>query len=190
MYYLVVVGLILIVLSSIAGIVGLLIFGGTLIENLDFDLRQASHYKKSQLLKARKEYLKEALKDVLKWGIPTLLTCAMMSVCIPLGVSNLNTYRLYSYEKILYEIVSLERSNNVEGSFFLGSGHVDSVEYYYFYTPTNKGYKLEKKSHDRTYIVEDDSTTPCLKAIKEVNAWNEYYVLIVPTNTIIREFHA
>ena len=88
------------------------------------------------------------------------------------------------------EIVSLERSNNVEGSFFLGCGNVDSVEYYYFYTLTNKGYKLEKKSQDGTYIVEDDNTVPCLKEIKETNTWNEYYVLVVPTNTIVREFKA
>ena len=190
MYSLFILGLILIVTSSLFCLVFFVIFGGQLIENLSYDISMLRSYKRQENDNAIKEYTKETRRDLLKFGIPILIACVVLGICIPFGVHSMNSYKMFAYDKVICEIVSLNRQSDIEGSFFLGTGRVESKEYYYFYTPTNKGYKLEKRSHERTYIVEDDSVSPCLKEVKETNNWYEYYVLVVPTNTVVKEFHA
>lgn len=54
-------------------------------------------------------------------------------------------------------IVSLKDNSNSEGEFFLGSGKVEDIDYYYYMTQTEKGLKMDKKETDSSYINEVDS---------------------------------
>ena len=116
------------------------------------------------------------------------LIVASEATTLSIGIANVNGHYNYHYDTTICEIVSLERNDDINGSFFLGSGHVDSVEYYYFYRQTDKGLLLDKLKHSETYIVEDDSRTPCIHKIKDEHTWDSYYQIICPLNTVVKEF--
>lgn len=119
-------------------------------------------------------------------------------------------HNVFSYEKQITEnkevIYSLKNSEGVSGSFFLGSGNIDSVSKYTYFIK-NKDESKEKKSieSEGTKIYEDEEYEPYIK-IKECKSgyefsfikgwWSEkeacdFYKIReihVPKNTIIMEY--
>lgn len=93
-----------------------------------------------------------------------------------------------SYEKKICDIVSISRNGEVEGSFVLGCGHIDSKSYYVCYTIQDNGYMLKKYNTDTTYIVETDEMTPCVYECKESKTFKYTNVIYVPYNTIVTTF--
>lgn len=104
-------------------------------------------------------------------------------------------------------IVFLNNQQNIEGSFLLGSGTIKEVEYYfYFIKREDSGYKRDKIEVSKVIIYETDEESPKMSWTKVEPIQNEYtkfwlapdisdfvydykdYRLIVPKNTIIREF--
>lgn len=184
-------GLLLVVISSIAFFVVSAFVLSSLAYDISWDVHHLNNYKNKEWRKDDYiEIKKELKKDISKLCIIYIPIMLVYAICMSIGCYNLDVYYKSSYENYISEIISLERDSGIQGSFCLGSGHVDSSMYYYFYTPTERGYKLKKQNHENTYLIEDDSISPCLKEIKDTNTWNEYYVLIVPTNTVIKEYHA
>lgn len=116
----------------------------------------------------------------------------------------------FSYNKEIKEIketiYSLKNSEGISGSFFLGSGNIDSVSKYTYFIK-NEDESKEKKSieSEGTKIYEDEEYEPYIK-IKEcksgykfsfIKGWwseiepcdfNKIREIHVPKNTIIMEY--
>lgn len=56
-----------------------------------------------------------------------------------------------------HQIVALQDNIGVEGSFFLGSGTIDSEPHYTYMIETERGFKLESVEADEAYIIYDDN---------------------------------
>ncbi len=102
-------------------------------------------------------------------------------------------------KKHLYYIESLGNDKYTEGSFMLGSGSIETIDYYFFYVNTINGYKRLKTPVCDTYIIETDNKRP--EYIQVYNTWDDedmflkvflddvtYRILYVPKNTIIKDF--
>ena len=144
-------------------------------------------------------------------GVLYLFVLMIVTVAFEPGVS----YRDAVKETNIY---SLRNDSGISGSFFLGSGAIDSYEYYYFYQDhKNSGAMIRGQVRARnTPIYEDNNQTPTLKTymtvIDDVNRFwamphylfvdEKDYIgwtkglsgginghdLIVPEGTIIQEF--
>lgn len=108
-------------------------------------------------------------------------------VLVPTIMGLVQNYKEYSKE--LYEIVSIQRDGEVSGSFVLGCGTLKEKTYYTYYYKTDRGYRFDKKSTDRTLIIETDEVTPCLYEIKNKGTLKVNYEIYVPTNTILRTYN-
>lgn len=125
-----------------------------------------------------------------------------------------------SYENKIFEtnIYSLKSNDEINGSFFIGSGHIREKEYYYFFKEHDENGSLirDKVVALQTPILQDSSKHPCLvQEIRVVSKYNKWFVgltaliegedeylgkriglesgiisnkLIVPEGTIIQEF--
>lgn len=106
-----------------------------------------------------------------------------------------------TYYKYYCNIHSLKNSNDVSGSFVLGSGNIEQVEYYYYYFKDVNGYfKRGKKEVNKTVIEEEENATPHIerKHVKNMSRTGfiesyvdnslEEYKIVVPTGTVINKF--
>lgn len=129
--------------------------------------------------------MSDSKKELTIKGVITLVIGIIsLSIGIPNGVA-IHDRRISSYNTKLYDIVTLERASGIQGHFVLGSGNVNTYEYYCFYTVVeNKGYKLEKLETEYCYIVEDDHKEPSVYKWKESGSYNENYTIYCPVGTI------
>ena len=126
--------------------------------------------------------------------IPTVV-----SFLIPLGIALSSSRVIYKSTEII-EICSINRENLTEGSFFLGSGSINSVAYFFYYVKEGSDtYHLSKTMAEETKIIENNNLVSGIykdKMLKTYPVWsglggNEYTEnirIIVPKGTIIKEF--
>lgn len=110
-----------------------------------------------------------------------------LGICIPLETNGYNR----QYENVVYEIKSLKSEVGASGRFFLGSGHIETQAYYFFYVQYDKGYKLEKITTSNTYISaleESQYDTSVLTKKSNKGEWGSYYMIYIPQDYIIFEF--
>lgn len=101
-----------------------------------------------------------------------------------------------------FPIVSIERDSLIHGSFFLGTGSIDEVMYYFAYTQlSDGGFYLAKMRISRSIIYETDSAKPYVRVwwntaecLTSQFDWGnspfwKRIEIYVPKNTIIKEFH-
>lgn len=101
-----------------------------------------------------------------------------------------NTYEDEAYDELKCYIASLERDSRTEGTFFLGCGHIDDTDYYYYYKEVAENtYSLERVARQYAYIFETDDYKPQLRHIKKAHESDRYW-LYVPVGTIVREYKA
>lgn len=82
-------------------------------------------------------------------------------------------------------IVSLHTDSAASGSFFLGTGSVDSDIYYYYMAETDTGYQMGKVRASRVYVRESNEVPPHLSVMKCTGFVNWYdYILNVPGHTV------
>lgn len=122
---------------------------------------------------------------------------AMIVGGITLGIYSSNIEHR-DYEKHYLYITSVNRGNDIEGDFFLGSGTIKEKSYYYFYYKSKYGYKLDKVDADNSYIVETDEGKPRITKVKTKYNQDHFikityggfkrYIIYVPKNTIVRDF--
>lgn len=95
-----------------------------------------------------------------------------------------------SYEKLNYEIYSLDSGTSVEGNFVLGSGSIESHITYYFYIKTERGFELQKITTEEMaiYLVETNQKKPSIVEKKEKDSFEKYRVIYVPEGTIVKSF--
>lgn len=103
-------------------------------------------------------------------------------------------------EKERIELISLRDDSDLSGRFFLGSGFINSTEYYFYYSQANNGgYIPGKIPVDNVTIFEDQTENAYIivlkpKFINPVSYWialipNEtMYEVHVPPGTILRQF--
>ena len=65
-------------------------------------------------------------------------------------------------------LVSLKNTSETSGSFVLGTGTIEGVEYYYYFYKTRGGYARGKIKAYKAILYENDSEEPQLKWIEEV----------------------
>jgi hypothetical protein len=89
-------------------------------------------------------------------------------------------------EELYPQIYSLSLHDNVEGRFTLGSGSINTENYYYFYIDSKYDtYQLTKiKNKGNVYIKESDGT-PKVVERKDANSADIYYVIYVPVGTVV-----
>jgi hypothetical protein len=96
-------------------------------------------------------------------------------------------------------ITSIKNSNEVGGSFTLGSGTIEQTEYYYYYYKSVDGYVRGKKPVNQTFIVEDSSVKPHIEVkMKHFESKSglfqfndeeqKRYKLVVPKGTVVNKF--
>jgi hypothetical protein len=123
---------------------------------------------------------------------------AFLSVAGLVFLDQKETSTTYEY---YCKIHSLKNSNDVSGSFVLGSGNIEQVEYYYYYYKDINGYfKRGKKKVNNTVIEERENTTPRIErkytqyksrtGIVESysDGSTEEYKIVVPKGTVISKF--
>lgn len=104
------------------------------------------------------------------------------------------------YEHKVY-LYSLKNVDNTEGSFVLGSGSIETVEYYYYFYQGQYGYVRGSVPVRSTSIVETNDRQPELVEINRtftdptgtfvwqpMNSDPRKYIMYVPENTILRKF--
>lgn len=107
-------------------------------------------------------------------------------------------------EDVPYEIYSINDNIGVDGRFHLGTGRIESKDYYYFYIKTDKGLKVEKLDATNAYIQETDEVTPRVIYQYHKHIYPEWYkkwfvvdpnphgevtiIIKVPTNTVTTEY--
>jgi len=100
------------------------------------------------------------------------------------------------------QIYAIEDVFGGEGSCFLGTGHIETVPYYFYYYKTENGLSLGKLESlsEEVYLIQKDSTLPRIEYLnpKFVNpkTWlwaietgDELKRIIVPTNSIKNNFN-
>jgi hypothetical protein len=60
-------------------------------------------------------------------------------------------------------LVSLRSGDGIEGQFFLGSGSINAVPYYFFYKEVGEGFQLDKVKVDNALIFEGNQQGGLLK---------------------------
>lgn len=114
-----------------------------------------------------------------------------------------DNYEGCSVDPQIWNIASAVRGKDVNGSFFLGTGSIDSVDQYYVYLKTPKGLLLQRFDTRNTYVVETNDTPTyerddhmCKFPVADFmwggdhTTW--YYgqtgTLHVPKNTVLKRF--
>ena len=79
-------------------------------------------------------------------------------------------------EPVKTELVALEDGNGIHGSFYLGSGYVESDQYYYYLTETPKGITQSKinVNNNKVYLRPDEFTGTPYFITQEYKCGNEF----------------
>jgi len=117
-----------------------------------------------------------------------LVTGGILGCSLGFGIGNTVSITNSEYNTLMYEIVSLERVQDIEGTFFLGSGSIDSKQVYYVYKKTDYGYKLESLDTEYTYIRESNDVTPGVYHWKESGDFKSYYHIWCPEGTVVQQY--
>jgi hypothetical protein len=130
---------------------------------------------------------------------------------IPSGISFLLTllaliiismYPNSELQKVETTTISALKDNaKTKGSFFLGSGYINSNQYYFYIEETNKGKKMSKVSVDNAYVKENSTRSYIERYEYQYTSkfaiwmygkepWGaEEYIFHVPKGTVTTEFN-
>lgn len=153
---------------------------------------------------AYKSAYEEELDRFIAGAMATLWSFAagLVVVIVVCGILELDsTEEDYKY-KIQYNIYSLRNSSETAGSFTLGSGIINEVEYcYVMYKTENGAYKRHKIPMDNIEIIESSTLAPAIYSleytrksrsglIKYTNTTSSTgdYRIVVPKGTVIEQF--
>ena len=128
--------------------------------------------------------------------------CSLFLSFIAMAVLfSIDTKETETYYKYYCTIHSLKNSNDVSGSFVLGSGSIEQVEYYYYYYKDVNGYfKRGSKEVNKTVIEEREGVIPHIESLytkyesrtgfvkNYYDRSSEQYKIVVPKGTVINKF--
>ncbi len=126
----------------------------------------------------------------------SLVFMAGFVIFIALGIMALTLPQHYEFDS-QQELVSMRSVDGVSGSFFLGSGHIGTVGYYFYYSPYHGGLRNYKVETSKSVIFEGERDNPRLEIYKAVfddfpkiyNFAERYeYRFYIPEGSIDRTF--
>ena len=130
----------------------------------------------------------------------TLISGLILAAAFGIGQSSLLAVEV-NRKDAQYSIYSLRNTDNISGSFFLGSGRIDSNEYYYMFAKNERGGYIRSKLPVNSCSLYQDSDTPYVRyqlITFRQNKWvsfipfewveNSSYDIHVPANTIIEKY--
>lgn len=89
----------------------------------------------------------------------TIIASACYLIVAVIGGLCFDATKVYKTEEI--PIVALKDTNRANGNFFIGSGHVDTDLYYYYFTETEDGGKqFEKVDAEEALIYDTEKENP------------------------------
>ena len=109
--------------------------------------------------------IQETRKSWWDWyAIPLVLlatftgTLVGFLLSVAIAVSSFGIPMVAEGEPVKTELVALEDGNGIHGSFYLGHGHVESNQYYYYLTKTPKGITQSKinVNQNKVYLRPDE----------------------------------
>lgn len=143
---------------------------------------------------------RKVCKELIDW-VSSLFFNLVASVLTVFLLIAADQKKVETYYKYYCNIHSLKNSNDIRGSFVLGSGNMEQVEYYYYYFKDINGYfKRGKKEVSETVIEERENIVPHIerKHIKYISRTgfvesysdfpSEKYKIVVPPGTVINKF--
>jgi hypothetical protein len=86
-----------------------------------------------------------------------------------------------------WDIYSIERETSLSGSFFLGTGSIDSVEYFFTWQDRGDGGMILVKIRRTEAVIFESDEKPHLERWREENGYGVYR-FYVPKGTVLREF--
>lgn len=131
-----------------------------------------------------------------------LICGVVLGICVGFTICSIvqNHLETTIKEENRIEIYSINNEVGISGSWVLGSGHINSEMYYFYYIKGEYGYKIEKIKAQNVEVVEreDDEQVGYIvekrKALKEDNFWfsigdglleeNRTTIIVVPKGTI------
>ena len=131
--------------------------------------------------------LKIVIKETKTWGwdwyaIPLTLLTSLVGILIGfflsllIAISSFGIPMVSKGEPVKTELVALEDGNGIHGSFYLGHGHVESNQYYYYLTKTPKGITQSKinVNQNEVYLRPDEFTGTPYFVKQEYKCGNEF----------------
>ena len=106
------------------------------------------------------------------------------------------------YEHSRTELVALKDNTGISGSFFLGSGNINSTMKYYYLVNSEFGLEMRSVEAGVARIQEKDDESPHLRIMKKQYAdpwirgkiWNlcpareNIYVFVIPPDSVLRDY--
>ena len=124
-----------------------------------------------------------------------------------LGFVYMITTEVVDYKEIekpttVIELSALKDGSSSSGNFFLGTGTIDSSQYYFYLTQNSKGLQQSKLKIDSdVYLKEDDSVKPNISKYNKVTdskfvkfmfgeqlTVESHTIITVPANSVTTEF--
>ena len=124
-----------------------------------------------------------------------------VSLCLVMVMVGITSTVVPTHYDIVWQrgLVSLQGKQSMQGEFTLGTGQIDEkLKYYYFY-PTDSGYKLESVNASKSTLsysgnpnikkLQQEFDSNLIKLIISPIAWNSSkYHIEIPKGSIKREF--
>lgn len=134
------------------------------------------------------------------FSFATLLATLFFSIILFIISSEIISACVDAEYKVVSDnkIYALKDDQNINGSFYIGTGHIEEKMYYFYIDKTEYGYKTNKVLADNTYV-EYTKGKPHIKRLvgdfKNKNlywlgcpVWDDKYIIYCPKGTITNEF--
>jgi len=133
-----------------------------------------------------------------------ILSVVIFSVSFALGCID-TKYEKSNVFGVTY-ISSISANSNISGDFFLGSGTIESKNYYYFVVKSDFGYQIDKiEITNEVYLREDGDNKPFIEYTKYNCTYQNWFsriffkkkmfnedreiIIHVPKNTVIKNYN-
>lgn len=137
--------------------------------------------------------------DIVGLGFLTLLLAmilALMITSISSSIAEVDADKTYHLSEDI-EIYALQDNVTTDGSFFLGSGHIDDELKYFYVEKTDLGYTVKNVDADRAYIQYTSDRYHIEKYSYTFDNWfvrliaipvSERYVIYIPEGSIVNNY--
>ena len=135
------------------------------------------------------------------WGLGFMLFFAVIAIALIVAllssaIAEECADKTYSVAEDI-DIHALQDNITTEGSFFLGSGHINDELKYFYVAETDLGYTVKNVDADQSYIQYTDGRCHIEKQVYTFNNWfvrliaipiTDRYIIYIPEGSIINNY--
>lgn len=135
------------------------------------------------------------------FGVAFSVVMAVLGFAIGIGISfgvGAALPKEYVMDRQI-ELVTIQDTSGIQGSFFLGTGHIESKSYYVFYQKEGNGVRFGKVSAEKAVVYEEERNGGLIKTYTRqfTSGWHnafgttlggEKYEIFIPQGSILHEF--